>query len=423
MNRAAGIRAAVLAAHPIAAIVERGERFIRHRLPDAPDGRRRYVLDASIGALHYQDAQGVWQEIDDDLVDDGADGFTVKTAATSYLLRAAGDGKRRLYPNRHDLTRYIELGGLPALGTPQRGPNYLLWDRPNFAVRIRTAPETLKFIVVLKNADAPTSFSFTASLVGLTRQGQLLLADGVPVARIRKPSTVDAEGTEREATISFAGGKITVSLDTTGLVFPIELDPTVEVSVAATGDDVSLYGVTTEGANGNFISDNNTWYAGDYPAGKGLYSAARFVSVTIPGGATASNCHLTLIAATTLSATACNTRLWGNDTATPAPPTNVTTFWALVKTTEYADWNNIPAWSAGTSYDSADISSIIQELLNSYNYSSGADVQIMWWNNASSAGAYRTAASWDHTTYDPPLLHIEYSTAGAGYVHSQAIII
>jgi len=403
-NRAAGIRASLLAAHPEATVVERGERHIVHRLADL-GGRPRFALDASIGALHYQDAGGVWQEIDDDLVDDGAEGFTVKTAATPYLLRADGAGKRRLYPNRHDLTRYIELGGLPALGTPQRGPNYLLWDRPNFAVRIRTAPETLKFVAILKNASAPTSFSFDASLVGLMRQGQLLLADGVPVARIRKPSAVDAEGIEREAAISFAGGKITVSLDTTGLVFPIELDPTIEVSVDAGANDY----VTLDGV---LYSDDPALSMGQNAAGSVRNIGALFPSVTIPASRTASNCYIQLVAAFANTETICNVRAYGNDTVTPAAPTTQAEFDALVKTTKYADWSAIPAWTAATSYNSPDLSEIVQELLNSYDYSSGAYMQFMLYNNGSSVYARRRPAAFEHTTYAPPLLHIEYSTGG-----------
>jgi len=404
-NRAAEIRAAVLAAHAgAAAVVERGQRFIRHRLADTPDGRRRYVLDTSLGALHYADDQGAWQEIDDALVDDGAEGFTVKTAATPYLLRADGAGKRRLYPNRHDLTRYIELGGLPALGTHQRGPNYLLWDRPNFAVWIRTAPDTLKFVAVLKNANAPTSFAFTASLVGLTRQGQLLLADGVPIARIRKPSAVDAEGIEREATISFAGGKITVGLDTTGLVFPIELDPTVEVSVDASNNDYSDRGDV-------FSSTTTTLYLGNITAADQHWGCL-FPLVTIPPGQTVSNCHITVVAASTMSTTTVNALIYGNDTATPTAPVNHTGFDALVLTGASVPWNAIGTWTIANLYDTPDISAIVQELLNSYDYSSGAHMQFILYNNASSLNARRSGSPWDHATYDPPLLHIEYNGGG-----------
>jgi len=65
MNPAAEARAKVKAAHPEAVVVERGRNSIKHRLADAPDGKQRFALDCSIGPLHYLDAEGQWQEIED----------------------------------------------------------------------------------------------------------------------------------------------------------------------------------------------------------------------------------------------------------------------------------------------------------------------------------------------------------------------
>ena len=103
-NPASVIRAEVAARHPDAVLIERGLSHLRHQLPDL-DGRHCFVLNAVIGALHYKDDKGAWQEIDDALEDDGADGFSVRTGATGHLLRMAADGKRRLYPNRYEIGR------------------------------------------------------------------------------------------------------------------------------------------------------------------------------------------------------------------------------------------------------------------------------------------------------------------------------
>jgi hypothetical protein len=86
------------------------------------------------------------------------------------------------------------------------------------------------------------------------------------------------------------------------------------------------------------------------------------------------------------------------------------------------DWLAIPAWTIETVYNTPDISTVIQELLGSYDYSSGGHIQLVWHDLFSDSNARRAGASWDNTTYDPPLLHIEYS-AGAGYVHSQGYVL
>lgn len=406
-NRAADIRAAVLAAHAGAAVVvERGERFIRQRLADTPDGRKRYVLDATIGALHYQDERGAWQEIDDDLVDDGADGFTVKTAHTPYLLRAAGDGKRRLYPNQHDLTRYIELGGLPGLGTPQRGPNYLTWDRPNFIITVRATPSGVKFTATLKNSKAPTSLSFDVGLVGLTRDGNLLLADGVPVAQLRKPVAVDANGVEREATVSFGGGQVTIALDTAGLAYPITIDPTVDKTVAAGGDDGCRSGATGFATTGD-----------NYTLGRAstvnYHQFFRWVGVTIEG--TVSTAYIELYPYQNPVGTPLWT-IYGVDEDNPAAPTTYGEFDADPLTAASVNWDG--GLTIGQYNASPELKTIFQELVDAYTISDDA-VMVQVKTRVSSGNHSQTIYHYEHSSSYAAKLHIEYSTGG-GTQYEQA---
>ncbi len=65
-NPAAEARAKVQAAHPEAVVIDRGRDSIKHRLADAPDGRKRFALDCAIGPLHYGPDND--QEIDTALV-------------------------------------------------------------------------------------------------------------------------------------------------------------------------------------------------------------------------------------------------------------------------------------------------------------------------------------------------------------------
>src|SRR3990172_9367396 len=78
-NYVQAIRQAVLAAHPEAVISARGRNWIKHRIADAPDGRRRFVLDSVIGSYHYGLVKD--QEINTD--------WTPAVAPWNYAMQAA----------------------------------------------------------------------------------------------------------------------------------------------------------------------------------------------------------------------------------------------------------------------------------------------------------------------------------------------
>jgi len=398
-NPAAGIRAAVAARYPDAVLIERGLSHLRHRRVD-PDGRERFIYDGVIGALHYKDDQDSWQEIDNDLEDDGADGFSVHTGHTGHLLRMAADGKRRLYPNRYDLTRYVEFSGLPSPGTPQRGANYLAWDRPHFAAKITNGGGGIKFTFTLKDASAPTSVSFNVALVGLTRQGRVLLADGVPVAEMRLPTAVDAAGTERDCAFTLTAGKVTISLDTTGLVFPIEIDPTVDVQVGASNDDGYRYGASSFGRAAQYC------YVGfsGYP----YHTFLRWTGVTIESHhVDVSYIEVYPYAAAVGTPTR---SIYGVDEDNPAGPTSAATFDADPLTEYNIDW--IGEWTAATWNQSDSLNDIFQELADSYAISNEA-VMLQIRDAYGGGTNLQQLRSWDYTgNLHGPKLHIESHAAG-----------
>jgi len=402
-NPASVIRAEVLARHPDAVLIERGLSHLRHQLPDL-DGRHRFVLNAVIGALHYKDDKAEWQEIDDALEDDGADGFSVRTGATGHLLRMAADGKRRLYPNRYDLTRYVEFSALPSVGTPQRGENYLAWDRPHFAIKLFSCGTCVKFLFTLKDASAPTSISFNIALVGLTRSGRFLLADGVPVAEMRLPTAVDAAGTERDCTFALSAGKVTIALDTTGLVFPVEIDPTVDVQTAASGDDGGRSGAT------DFSITAANPIVG-YASGETKHVFARWTGVTLAG--TIGVSYIKCYTGNTASGTPLR-KIRGVDEDNPAAPTTYTEFDGDPLTAAGVDWDG--GWTINEWAQSPSLNAIFQELVASYTITADA-VMLQIRDDAGTGTNYQGLRAWDNTTIPThtwgPKLYIEYSVGGA----------
>jgi hypothetical protein len=91
-------------------------------------------------------------------------------------------------------------------------------------------------VLLLQDAKAPTEFAWSVGLprgiagAHVDEDGGATFADdrGQGVLRVLPPFAVDAAGTRRGAELTWADGRLAVSLDTTGLAFPILLDPAVQ---------------------------------------------------------------------------------------------------------------------------------------------------------------------------------------------------
>ena len=185
--------------------------------------------------------------------------------------------------------------------------------------------------------------------------------------------------------------------------------PEVNVQVDAADDDGLVYDVVAEGAGGTLDKTLDFIQAGNVDNTNKRSCFVRFASVTIPVGATITVAYLSFCARATANVVV-RTNIWGNDTNVPASPAGAIAFWALVKTANQLIWDGIGAWIADTWYNSDSIVAIIQELVDSYDYSAGLAMQFMWWNDASDVGARRSANTWevgDHSKATK--LHIEYT--------------
>jgi hypothetical protein len=183
-----------------------------------------------------QDADGVWQEVNEALEDDGADGFTHRAGRMRHLVRGKADGTRRWYPRRNVLTEYVQFG-IPqywtgsawatlTLGTPVREGNTLTWDQPAYALKVTVNWHRLKLDVTLKTSAAARRIRWPISLTGLTRSGWNLLSGSTVVGHIDAPTAEDAEGTPFAVTASVVSGRVVFDADLTGAVFPVVIDPT-----------------------------------------------------------------------------------------------------------------------------------------------------------------------------------------------------
>ena len=72
----------------------------------APDGRNRFAIDSSIGAIQMRESGGQWQDIQPQIVRD-TDGFHVE--GTPYAVKMSADGDRTIYPDKTDLSKLLYL--------------------------------------------------------------------------------------------------------------------------------------------------------------------------------------------------------------------------------------------------------------------------------------------------------------------------
>lgn len=148
----------------------------------------------------------------------------------------------------------------------------------------------------------------------------------------------------------------------------VTIDPTISPTVSSDANDGLVYDGT------NYSTSYNQWFIGN--DGDQLESFAYF-PVTLPANSVIDEALLQMRGWEDKSGSNCNTRFYFEDAANPSAPTSASDFNGRTRTSAYVDWLNIPAFVDSGYYDSPDLSSIVQELVDSYSYSSGANMGLM----------------------------------------------
>lgn len=256
------------------------ELFSHGSHEDLPDGKRRTTI--GLRPVNYDVGGGRFAAIASNWIDGDATRPHM-VAAAPFLVSVGGDGLRRIHPTR-ELDRYFEFGApfiKPAgswqkvnLGTPTRTKNSLTWTTANAIASIVHAGHYIKLGIELKGGWQPPNgqFAFPVGLNGLTRSGNVLLADGRPVMTMRPPHVEDLSNPldVRPIASQFVtvGGQAYALLtlpSLTGMARPF-VDPTLTLQPdAADGKDTRLLnyaafllhnsGTGVELAVGRFISD------------------------------------------------------------------------------------------------------------------------------------------------------------------------
>ncbi len=205
----------------------------------------------------------------------------------------------------------------------------------------------------------------------------------------------------------------------------VRVDPTLDLIVSASTDDCLCY---WNGSAWVFPALTTTYVPAGYYSATGykLGGGMRFAGVTIPQGATIDTAYFTIVADYDFTVDTVNTRITGNDVDDAATWSDLADYQARrgtivgganddYITSAQVDWDAIEHFAVGTPYNSPEIKTIIQEIINRASWASG-NALVLWWDDYDDrsthiAVAQRQGASYDHETYDPPKLHIEYTPA------------
>lgn len=140
----------------------------------------------------------------------------------------------------------------------------------------------------------------------------------------------------------------------------------------------------------------------------------RFRNVPVPRGKIITNAYIEFTAKESRSGTASlKFEVEAADDGTTFSNTNADIS-GRTKTGGSVEWTGMTNWTAGSTYQSPDLSSLIQDLVGrtGWNENDNAMVFIITTNGS----GRRDAATYDHGTYAAPKLHVEYSDATQPFI-------
>ncbi|MCK4736420.1 MAG: META domain-containing protein [Methanophagales archaeon] len=217
------------------------------------------------------------------------------------------------------------------------------------------------------------------------------------------------------ATYAIEGNQLTLSTDDgSDLVYNATELPAPEFSLEGNTWMLTSFiaAQITAGADDGFAARTPEYFSADSKAltiGTDLKFAAflRFSDLKIPANATITKAYITVVPAVT-NPTGPMMHISAGDVANPSAPTTSSDFYARKRTSSSVNWD-ASSWAAGESVNSTDISSVIQELVDSYDYFAGAPI-LLFLDIGEEGIGNQYFATFENAEYDAPKLYVEYST-------------
>lgn len=208
--------------------------------------------------------------------------------------------------------------------------------------------------------------------------------------------------------------------DLDGAKFPVSIDPTLDpIPVSDGGDDGVI-------KNGNTLSSSWDWLVlGDNEGDIYTSSYMRFTGVAIPAGATIDTANIVVVSSagqydggTTPSGSLKGRKLANCPQITTITNYNDTTTYPRT-TANVTWWPTAVNWGTNTNRTSPELKTVVQEIVDLGGWASGNAIQIEWhyinngWYGSADeyTGDYRYFYAYEHATYNPPVLNVEYTAS------------
>ena len=168
------------------------------------------------------------------------------------------------------------------------------------------------------------------------------------------------------------------------------------------------------------IPGGGTFYSDFTAVGKTIatdtyHAWYRFANIQIPPGSTITSAYLifTSLVTDNPAGGVVRTNIYANDVDDAVAPTTYADYIAKVLTTAFTAWDNIPFWTADVEYQSPDISSVIQEIVDRPGWLAGNALMILWKDDGSDPNvnipySVRQPKDYDATPAAAAVLHVEF---------------
>jgi hypothetical protein len=372
-----------------------GDEIVERRTENSKTtylGGNKFALDVSMGAIHYKDNYTSdteqWKDIDltpvngvvmkapYTLVVDGAKvTMTDKKTGSVTVLELTDTGNKKLVK--------------PLLATTKGKAEKKNIDTDT-DLEITWENTRVKVTRVLKSDKAPKSAKFNLSQTGT----------GIKIDYQAQDASTD-KSKKIKIDTSLVGGVLTESVDTSGLTYPVRVDPILNISVAAGTDDADVYlglaGIHLNAPEIIFGATNQSYRAG-----------MRF-TVSIPVDSTIYSSYIAFTGSWDMSSDTVRVLINAQQSNIAATFSTYADFVSRGQTTASVPWNFTTDWAVDGVYNTPDISTILQELVGDYGGLFGNTIVLFINDNGSDTGANRHAWSYDGSVARCPKLHIEYT--------------
>lgn len=360
-------------------------------------------LELSMNKLHYSDkSKGQFEEIDTEWKSES--GFGDKVQANDYHLTYKGNNIRFGFASgvyaEYTLPCELVCSKSAAVGKIDKTSE----------LRYTATPDGLKMEIILSEQPKSAIYRIPVKLVGceIKEDGETLLfvgKDATIYGQIPSPWMMDADGNQGSVTVTYDGKDIVIESDAKWLqsaVYPVTIDPSTTLQVGTANDDGHTYNSTL-----NYLYTSLTLGLGNGVGSMSLF--ARFTNVTVPNGATITAAKVQYLSNQNQSGTI-KSRIFLNDEDSAVGPTTYAQYVGKTVTSAYVDWNFSTSWVSNTWYDSPDISSVVQEVVDRSGWSSGNAMMILHKDNGTSSGNSRAIKAYTNGgTTNGPKLVIEYT--------------